>query len=521
MKIYNIVKNTGILTILFVMSACNDFLAEVPNRGENEVLNKGEQIKKLFANSDDYYTPVDFLVASSDDYGMTTEIFDALGYLDIPSLSGLSWAPEGLDVFMSDELWTKQYNKIFHANAVINEIDNISDISNEERSEYLAHAHFVRALAYWELVNVYCLPYAEENLQTLGLPLKKTTHSDEDMTRATLKDTYAFIESDLKESLKSPRMDVDKDERWLVSQPAAKALMARFYLFTGDYEKAQKFADEALKSKNATLLDYNNLTTYTLDKGGFYNEETDESINDDMSGDNSNVLTYCETYNYAAYQFVNYQELYYPQFYTVTSTVNMLASQELVNLYDGETDLRYTNFYVKNGLIDYWVYGFNDKCIYHQFSSRNQWGQQMDVFVGASPTVAEMYLTKAEAMVRTGAWNEAMDIVNDLRKNRFSTNSNYSITANNQIEALTQVLKERRRELPFVMRWYDIRRFAFNETPEDDVELRRTFYTIENGEVDFNTEKEYVLPVKSKRYAQPILTSEIQRSHGQIQQNQY
>lgn len=82
-------------------------------------------------------------------------------------------------------------------------------------------------------------------------------------------------------------------------------------------------------------------------------------------------------------------------------------------------------------------------------------------------------------------------------------------------------MNERRREMPFVMRWYDIRRFAFNETPEDDVELRRTFYTIENGEVDFNTEKEYVLPVKSKRYAQPILTSEIQRSHGQIQQNQY
>ena len=309
MKIYNIVKISGILTILFVMSACNDFLAEVPNRGENEVLNKGEQIKKLFANSDDYYTPVDFLVASSDDYGMTTNIFDALGYLDIPSLSGLSWAPEGLDVFMSDELWTKQYNKIFHANAVINEIDNISDITNEERSEYLAHAHFVRALAYWELVNVYCLPYAEENLQALGLPLKKTTHSDENMTRATLKDTYAFIESDLKESLKSPRMDVDKDERWLVSQPAAKALIARFYLFTGDYEKAQKFADEALKSKNATLLDYNNLTTYTLDKGGSNNEETDESINNDTSDENSNALTYCETYNYATYQFVNYQEL--------------------------------------------------------------------------------------------------------------------------------------------------------------------------------------------------------------------
>ena len=86
---------------------------------------------------------------------------------------------------------------------------------------------------------------------------------------------------------------------------------------------------------------------------------------------------------------------------------------------------------------------------------------------------------------------------------------------------LTDILKERRRELPFLMRWYDIRRFAYNETPDDDVELHRTFYAIDNGEVDFNTVKDYVLPVKSKRYAQPILTQEIQRSHGQIQQNQY
>ena len=541
MKLNHIIYNLGLLAAMSVVSSCNEFLDEVPSRGDNEVLNRGEQVKNLFANSNNYYTPVDFLVASTDDYGMTMDVFDALGYLDVPSLSGMSWAPEGLDVFMSDELWSKQYNKIFTANAVINDIDNITDVTAEEKAEYLAHAHFVRALAYWELVNVYCLPYAEENLNALGLPLKVSTYTDEDLTRASLKDTYAFIEADLKEALKSPRTDVVEGERWLVSQPAAKALMARFYLFTGDYAQAAKYADESLSSQTVTLLDYNQLTTYDMDKGGggFWGDqefgdeeftegdeeggegEEGEGDGEDWPEEGGNILTFCETYNWGAYQFVDYQEIFYPQFYTVTATVNLLASQELTDLYDKDNDLRYINLFVENGLVDYWVYGFNDVCNYHLFTSRNQWGQQMDVFLGASPTVAEMYLTKAEALARQGSWSEAMNVIQTLRASRFVDGSDYSLSATSQSEALTEILKERRRELPFLMRWYDIRRFAYNETPNDDVELRRTFYTIENGEVDFNTVKEYVLPVKSRRYAQPILTQEIQRSRGQMQQNQY
>lgn len=517
MKLNHIIYNMGLLAAMSVVSSCDDFFDEVPSRGDNEVINRGEQVKNLFANSNDFYTPVDFLVASTDDYGMTVDVFDALGYLDVPSLSGMSWAPEGLDVFMSDELWTKQYNKIFTANAVINDIDNVTDVTDEERAEYLAHAHFVRALAYWELANVYCLPYAEENKDALGLPLKVTTHTDENLSRASIADTYAFIEADLKEALKSPRTDVVKGERWLVSQPAAKALMARFYLFKGDYVQAAKYADEALSSQTATLIDYNQLTTYDIDKGGGY--ENSQEFNDE--GNINNILTFCETYNYGSNQFVNYQEVYYPQFYTVTATVNLLASSELTDLYDKNNDLRYINLFVENGLVDYWVYGFNDVCNYHQFSSRNQYGQQMDVFLGASPTVAEMYLTKAEALARQGNWNDAINVILFLRSKRFVQGSDYSLHADNQSEALAEILKERRRELPFVMRWYDIRRFAYNETSEDDIELHRIFYTIEGGDVDFNTTKEYILPVKSKRYAQPILTQEIQRSHGQIQQNQY
>lgn len=530
MKIKKIINLFVACALLPIATACSDFLDEVPSKGDNEVLNRGDQIKRLFANSEDYLTPIDFIAASTDDYGLTINIFDQLGYLDVPSISGMTWAMDGLDPFMSDALWAKQYNKVFKANTVLNNIDNVEDLTAEEEAEYIAHAHFVRGLAMWELVNVYCQPYAEENLNTLGLPLKQSTHADESMTRASLKDTYTFIETDLLEALKSPRTDLKEGESWLVSQPAANAILARFYLFTGNYQKAEQYADAALKSNTATLINYNNLTTYDILQGGWgalnIEDGEDEDWNDDDFCNDDfpeepSALTYCETYKYGVDQLLSYQELYYPQFYSISATVNLLASSNLTSLYDKENDLRFVNLFVENGLEDYWVYGFNEDCIYHQFTMRDKWGQSLDVFLSASPTVAEMYLIKAEVLARSGNWSEALNVLQQLRSTRFAEGADFSISAANQQEALKAVLDERRREMPFVMRWYDIRRYAYNETTEDDVELTRHFYAAEGGVVNMEIEKDYVLPVKSKRYAQPILTLEIQRSQGEILQNNY
>ena len=70
MKLKHIICNLGQLAMLSFVSSCGDFFDEVPSRGDNEVLNRGEQVRNLFANSSNYYTPVDFLVASTDDYGI-------------------------------------------------------------------------------------------------------------------------------------------------------------------------------------------------------------------------------------------------------------------------------------------------------------------------------------------------------------------------------------------------------------------------------------------------------------------
>lgn len=75
--------------------------------------------------------------------------------------------------------------------------------------------------------------------------------------------------------------------------------------------------------------------------------------------------------------------------------------------------------------------------------------------------------------------------------------------------------------MPFISRWQDIRRLAYNEVSYDDVTVTHTFYKVVNNVVDNSEVLTYTLPVKSARYAQPITNLEIRRSKGQISQNEY
>ena len=75
--------------------------------------------------------------------------------------------------------------------------------------------------------------------------------------------------------------------------------------------------------------------------------------------------------------------------------------------------------------------------------------------------------------------------------------------------------------MPYLMRWADIRRLAYNEVDYDDVTVTREFYEVEDGIPNTYKITTYTLPVRSPRYAQPISDIEIKRSGNQIKQNEY
>jgi hypothetical protein len=403
--------------------------------------------------------------------------------LDVDNIAGMA----------SDPLWNGEFRKIFVANVVLANVDDASgDAATKNRVK--ADAYFSRAYSYWTLVNYYCLPYAQANLNAKGLPIKNTTIYAESLTRASLKETYDFILADINHAQSLVNYsDVQAAMRWRVSKPAIDAFLSRYYLFTGDYDKSVQYANSALTSPTAKLVDFNMIpagspVTYTNPAA---------------------TLKYSALNDYGPTKFFAWDEFYYTRL-TVNASQMYYPSTNLLATYDQSNDLRFILFMIPNG-------GRRANIITpstYRYTYFNDGG-----YLPSGPTIAEVLLNKAEALARKGETVNALDAANILRAKRLKTY--VALTANSSADALTKILQERRRELPFSFRWGDIRRFSVNETPSDDVTVTHTFYKMGVGSVDVNTIHTYTLPVKSLRYAVPINGVEISASQGQIEQNNY
>jgi hypothetical protein len=142
--------------------------------------------------------------------------------------------------------------------------------------------------------------------------------------------------------------------------------------------------------------------------------------------------------------------------------------------------------------------------------------------IPSGPTVAEMLLIKAEAQARKNDVTGAMTTINILRAKRLTPGTWVNLTATDQSDAVKKVLDERRRELPFTQRWFDIRRFNNNDDPNDDVVLSKTFYPYTIANVTSTAPvKTYSLPKDSRRFAAPLPRTEMISSNGLIEQNKY
>jgi len=479
-----------IITSLVLLAGCKKYLEEEPRKQAS--IQTVAQLEALVDNATQFADESNgAAAASTDDYEVTKDLYknnpnvfstDVLQYYVI--------SVEGIANASRDELWTGEYKKIFTANLILENIGRVTG-DNATKERVKADAHFIRGYSNWVLANHYCAPYTDANMGSQGLPLKKTTDYEESLKRASLKDTYNFILSDLTEAQKVPIDDVDPRRAWRISKKAIAAFMSRFYLFTGDYAKSLEEAEKALATTKAKLVDYN-----TLAPGipAIYANPAD-------------TLRYTELNSWTASKFLYWPEFYYTRF-AYYSSQWFVPSSALLALYDKEYDLRYKSFMIRNGgrrmnvvsPVNYRYTIFNDGAK-----------------IPAGFTVAEVLLNKAEVQARQGNVNDAMTTVNILRRKRMS--SYVAISASDKEDAIKKVLEERRREMPFAMRWYDIRRFSVNDDPADDVTVTRDFFNVTITGVDVNTPKTYTLT--SKRLLVPISAVEINVSRGQIEQNTY
>ncbi len=478
---------------LFLLTGCEDFLSKVPDIGKNEPIQKIAQLEGLInsatANAQETNS---FEVYGSDDCGLTADLYkNYQGNFDMAYCYILTHFMEGVAAQASDAYWSGLYKSIYTANLIIANADKVEgDEATKQRVK--ADAHFLRAYNYWLLVNYYALPYSTANLDKPGVPLKKTPGFSESLKRASIREVYAFIEEDLKEAEKVEITNVDPKLPWRASKAAVAAFRSRYALFMGKYADVLTYAEAAL-GKGPELKDFN--TFVAGQPKSYQNPEV--------------TLEYCETNDQAASTFLYWPEFYYTR-YTYIGSQWRLPSESLIQAYDKDNDLRFKWFFVEHG-----DRRFSVNANAYRYAVFND-GR----YVIAGLTLAEVLLNKAEAQVRTGAWQQGMITLNLLREKRMKTGTT-PLSATSQKDALEKVLAERRREFPFVMRLLDIRRYAVNETPEDDVTLTFNFWETSLGKIDVTKPKTYTIPVGSSYYAWPINGIEVDASKGEIEQNTY
>ena len=487
---------------LIAFSGCKKYLEEEPTKQAS--IQTAEQLEAMINNADHFcYDGTAYTRSggsnwsagfSTDDTEIRMDAFQANpDRFALIAAQHYTFKTQEVIGAPSDELYRGAYRQIFNANVVLTYADEVTG-DPKQLAELKADAHFIRGYCYWLLANHYCLPYkGSESDREQGLVLKTKTEYDEPLQRATLKQTYDFILADMQEAAKTSRADVDASKPWRVSKKAVDAFLSRYYLFIGNYDQSLVHTNNALGSNTARLEDFHAIVAGRV-----------ESYTNP-----SNTLNYSALNNWGANKYFYWKEFYIPRF-TSLSTQMWLPSPNLLSLYDQSNDLRFKWFMIPNG-------NRRSNITSHSFYRYTVFNDGLQLPTG--PTVAEMLLNKAEILARKGDATGAMNAVNLLREKRMSNPA--PLAAANKEEAIQKVLEERRREFPFIFRWYDIRRFSVNDYPADDVTVTRTFFQVTLDAVNTSSTQVYTLQPGSRRFAVPINGVEIQNSRGAITQNQY
>jgi len=302
----------------------------------------------------------------------------------------------------SPDVWGPLYNSIYSTNVVINGVMEAADGTVAQKERVKAEALVVRAYCYLNLLTVFGKAYDPATAATdPGLPLVTSINvTDKVPARSSVQVTLDGIINDVSTAI--PALPESNINRYRVSKYAAYSLLSRVYLYMANYPKAKEYADLALLAPH-TLLNYNNYTAYT--------QLPVYDLNPEVLWQRSAISG---------------------------SPVFMLYSADLKSFFDS-SDIRYQFLTVTNN---------------------NGLGRaSLPGTYNFGTTFPEMYLTKAELLAREGKFNEAMAIVNDLRKKRIKTASYADQAAANGEDALLKVLAERRRELAYSgVRWFDMKR---------------------------------------------------------------
>jgi hypothetical protein len=152
--------------------------------------------------------------------------------------------------------WNTSYPLITSCNNLI--ISN-PEGKSPEINNLIGENYYIRALVYFRMVNVFGRPYYQGR-ENPGVPLKLNTDVTNKPPRASVGEIYDQVVKDLLKA--ETLMTIDKGHCY-ASKFAAKALLARVYLYMQDYSNALLYANDVISSGNYTMLSTSDLAKYS------------------------------------------------------------------------------------------------------------------------------------------------------------------------------------------------------------------------------------------------------------------
>ena len=141
--------------------------------------------------------------------------------------------------------WNEAYTGIKHANTVLSYIDQVEGLDAETRNVYRGRAYFHRAYRYYNLV----LQFGDVPLVTRIIDVPKQDY------KSTSKEAiFQMLVSDLEFAVQHVPSQRQLNTVGVVNQEACMHLLAKCYLVTGDYAKAEQVCTELISSHGLALM---------------------------------------------------------------------------------------------------------------------------------------------------------------------------------------------------------------------------------------------------------------------------
>ena len=384
---------------LSLFTSCDDYLDNVP---------KGEKIPT---------TLEDFSALMGDEYNNSREAVSQAIYLlgdQYVSSSTLSYdrltranylwdtSIDRIKENNSDEMaYYVSYGAISTANLILENIDAMTECSDQDRRTLAAQAKVLRAMKYFTLVNYYSKTYNPSTADTDGgVPLITSAEVGAAYTQPSVKAIYDFILHDLTEAL--PDLPETAQNILYADRATGYAFAARVYLQMGNYSEALSYARQA--------LDYND---QLFDWPAYYEENIDVLADPD-----------------------NYQQIQSPMDYWFVENYNFCHGSSIYQSNDAQITVhRATRFEEGDAaFLSRWKLRtigadtFYEHCLAGLY---NRGGM----------TTTEVWLIEAECLARTGSVSEAMAVLNQVRRSRILPDVYADLEATTEVEAVRQIIE--------------------------------------------------------------------------------